>query len=369
MRSRPSDSTLALIAALALTACAAQPPHTRENAALRQQIDAAVPASWREAAESAGDTSPLATTPELREFVHAAVEGITDREDQMLALTRAIIGDDGLGLTYVPDATYTASEAFQSGTANCIGFSNLLIASARELGLNAQYELVSHWPDWDRVGNVLVASLHMRVDSRVAGKHLVFDFYPDPIDSAYSAQPLSDDDALAHHLNNLAMAAMNRGEDARAYALMNKAIESSPETAFIWSNLGILLSRHDLDALAEAALREALLIEPEQLNALSNLQHLYTSQGKYEEARRLDSQLEKYRARNPFYHAWLGQRAYEQGDFEEAVGHFKDAIHLKKDERYFYVQLSKSYEQLGIFDSASKARNKAQALDKKRAAP
>ncbi|MGA8203982.1 MAG: hypothetical protein WB812_05645 [Woeseiaceae bacterium] len=369
MCSRAYDSTLGLIAALALAACAAQPPDARDNTALRQKISAAVPASWRAATATVDDISPLAMTPELRDFVHSAVEGTTDRQEQMLTLTRTIIGDDGLGLTYDPDATFTASEAFQSGTANCIGFSNLLIASARELGLNAQYELVSHWPDWDKVGNVLVASLHMRVVSRVGGKHLIFDFYPDPIDSTYSAQPLSDDDALAHLLNNLAMAAMNRGEDARAYALMSKAIESSPRTAFIWSNLGLLLSRHHLDASAEAALREALLIDPEQLSALSNLQRLYLGQGRYEEARRLDSQLEGYRARNPYYHARLGQRAYEQGHFEDAVGHFKDAIHRKQDEPYFYVQLSRSYERLGESRSALRARHKAQALSNKKAAP
>jgi len=363
MYSRASYSILAPIAALALTACAAQAPDTRDNAALRQEIHTAVPASWREAVATADDISPLAMTPELREFVHTATKGTTDREERMLALTRAIIDDDGIGLTHVPEDTHTASEAFQSGTGNCIGFSNLLIASARELGLNARYELVSHWPVWDKVGNVVVASLHMRVVSRVAGNRLVFDFYPDPIESRFSAQPVSDDDALAHHLNNLAMAAMRSGEDAHAYALMSKAIESSPGTAFIWSNLGILLSRHDLDSLAEAALREALLIEPDVLSALSNLQRLYMGQGRYEEARRLDSQVEKYRARNPYYHAWLGQRAYEQGNFEEAVGHFKDAIRRKKNERNFYVQLSRSYDQLGMSHLALTARNKAQAID------
>lgn len=363
MYSRIFDSALTLIAALALTACAARAPDTRDNTALRQEIHTAVPASWREAVATADDISPLAMTPELREFVHAAVKGTTDREERMLALTRAISGDKGLGLMPVSEATHTAIEAFQSGTGNCIGFSNLLIASARELGLNAQYELVSHWPDWGRVGNVLVASQHIRVVSRVAGKRLVFDFYPEPIESSFSAQLLSDDEALAHHLNNLAMAVMSRGEDARAYALMSKAIESSPGTAFIWSNLGIMLSRQHFDSLAEAALQEALLIEPDGLSALSNLQGLYIGQGQYEEARRLDSQLEKHRARNPYYHAWLGQRAYEQGDFEKAVGHFKDAIGREKKEPDFYVQLSRSYEQLGMSRLALKSRNKARDID------
>lgn len=356
-------TALALSVALLLSACATQGPDARNNAALLRQIEAAVPSPWREAVQTAEDVSPLTMTPALREFVHATAGGIGDREERILALTRAIIGADGLGLRYEPEATYTAAETFRQGIGNCIGFSNLLVASARELGLNAQYELVSHWPDWDQVGGVLVGSLHMRVVSRVAGKQLLFDFYPDPIESPYSSTPLSDDDALAHHLNNLAMEALHRGEDARAYALTSKAIESSPGTAFIWSNLGILLSRHDLDSWAEAAFREALLIEPDGLSALSNLQRLYMGQGRYEEARRLDSQLEKHRTRNPYYHAWLGERAFEQGNFEDAVEHFRDAISRKKNERSFHVQLARSYEQLGMSRLALKASSRARSID------
>ena len=67
--------------------------------------------------------------------------------------------------------------------------------------------------------------------------------------------------------------------------------------------------------------------------------------------------------RNPYYHAWLGQRAYEQGNFQQAVEHFKNAIRRKKNESNFYVQLSRSYDRLGTSHLASKARNKARAID------
>lgn len=353
----------ALIAALLLSACSAQTAEVRDNSALRLQVHAAVPTAWRQAAESIDDISPLATTPEIRDFAHSVVKGRSGREEQIIALTHEIISDDGLGLRYEADATRTASEAFRSGTANCMGFANLLIASAREVGLNAEYELVSQWPDWNKVGNVLVSSLHIRVVSRVAGNRLIFDLYPDPIESAFSAVSLSDNDALAHHLNNLAMHALRRGDNAEAYAFLYKSIETSPDTAFVWSNMGILLSRHDLNKLAEAAFQEALLIEPDGLIALSNLQRLYNAQGRYEEAQQLDGQLVRHRSRNPYYHAWQGQRAYEQGNFEEAIGHFKDAISRKKNERNFYVQLSKSYEQLGMDRLARKASGKAQAME------
>ena len=353
----------ALVVVLLLSACGTQNAETRNNIALRQQVHAAVPAAWRQAAETTSDITPLATTPEIRQFAHATVRGNADPEQRIVALARGLISNDALGMKYQADATHTAAEAFQLGSGNCMGFANLLIALAREAGLNAQYELVSQWPDWDKVGNVLVSSLHMRVASRVAGKRLTFDFYPDPIEPTFSAHPVSDNDALAHHLNNLAMNALRQGDNAQAYAYMFKAIETSPHTAFIWSNLGILLSRHKLESLAEAAFQEALLIEPDGLSALSNLQRLYSAQGRHEEAMQLDSQLVRHRDRNPYYHARLGQRAYEQGSYEEAIGHFKDAIRRKKNERNFYVQLSKSYEQLGMDRLALSASNKARAVN------
>lgn len=366
-RLRGSPRTLrlapALFVALLLAACSTQTAATRDNVALRQQVHVAVPAAWRQAAETSGDIYPLATTPEIRKFATATVRGSTDPEQRIIALARGIISEDGLGMKYEAEATRTASEAFQLGTGNCMGFANLLIALARETGLNAQYELVSQWPNWDKVGNVLVSSQHMRVASRIAGKRLTFDFYPDPIELTFSAHPVSDSEALAHHLNNLAMDALRLGDYAQAYAHIFKAIEISPDTAFIWSNLGILLSRHELETLAEATFQEALLIEPDGLSALSNLQRLYSTQGRLDEAQQLDHLLATHRDRNPYYHARLGQHAYEQGDYEEAIRHFKDAIRRKKNERNFYVHLSKSYEQLGMDRLALSASNKARAMN------
>jgi transglutaminase-like putative cysteine protease len=179
-----------LIAALALGGCVTQPPAQRDNAELRRTIHDAVPDSWRIAAESAQEISPLAVTPDLREFVlSTSRRNATDRQ-RMLALTGAILHRDGIGLVYDADATHSASEAFRSGTANCLGFSNLLVASARELGLKANFELVSQRLRWDKVGDVLVGSLHVRVVSLGGVKRMVFDFYPVPVKPGYSTRPL-----------------------------------------------------------------------------------------------------------------------------------------------------------------------------------
>jgi len=235
---------LFLIFVLAITGCVAQSPTQRDNAELRRTIYDAVPDDWRIAADSADEISPLAVSPDLRQFILSTVRRPADDREKMLTLTEAILDSDGIGLVYDADATHTASEAFQSGLANCMGFSNLLVASVRELGLKAHFELVLQSPRWDFIHGVLVETLHVRVVGLVSGRRMVFDFYPLPIKSGYSTRPLTDIDALAHHLNNLAVRYMQQGNSARAYALLHKAIETSPSIAFVWSNLGVLLSRH-----------------------------------------------------------------------------------------------------------------------------
>lgn len=354
----------ALGAAVVLAGCAAQPVEVRDNRELRQSIHGAVPESWRAAANSMDDINPLSVSPELSDFAAAVARKNRSGRDRMLSLVDAILKDDGVGLTYEPDATLTANEAFVAGVGNCLGFSHLLIAAARSVGLNANYELVSHRMRWDKVQDVFVGTLHVRVVSRVSGRRMVFDFYPLPVDSGYTAEILSDAEALAHHLNNLAAVSMHAGNNARAYSLLHRALGASPQTAFIWSNLGVLLSRHDLHSLAEAALRESLAISPDGRSAMSNLQRLYYKVGRNAEARELEAALDKHRRANPYYHAWLGELAQEQDRYQDAVEHFKRAIERNKKEPEFYAQLSEAYDSLGLSDAASRALKKSKELEK-----
>jgi Flp pilus assembly protein TadD len=360
---RPLRVLTTLGVVLFVAACATQHDELRDNYALRQSILEAVPESWQYAAASSREIEPLEVSPELREFIHSAVAGDSGGRDRMLGMLGAILDEDGIGLTYEPDATFTATETFRSGVGNCMGFSNLLVAAARELGLNAKYELVAHRLRWDRVDDTLVGTLHVRVVGFVSGRKMVFDFYPLPLEPGSVAQLLSDADAKAHHLNNLAAAAMRDGNAPEAYGLLYKAIEASPTVDFVWSNLGLLLLRHDMPSAAEAAFMEALAIEPDRLSTLSNLQRLYYLQGRDTEAEQLALRLEEHRQSNPYYHAWLGDAAFDNGDYEQAVGHFENAISLKRDESFFYFRLSDSYKALGKHDAAARAYTKARKIE------
>ena len=366
--SRPTSAlcTCLLIGGM-LVGCASAPTESRNYDALQRTIHDAVPSSWRMTAVTIEEISPLTVSPDLRDYLHSTVRSNAEPRKRILALTEAIIDPDDIGLVYDGDATHTATEAFRSGTGNCLGFSDLLVASARELGLDARFELISHRLSWQKVGEALVGTLHVRVVSTVGARRMTFDFYPLPLESGFTTQVISDTEALAHHLNNLAVKSMQDGDNARAYGLLYRAIEASPGIAFIWSNLGTLLSRHELISLAEAAYKEALLISPDGLSALSNLQRLYLGQGLHAEARVLEDQLQQHRDRNPYYHLSQAEQAYERGNYEEAVSYYKEAIRLKKNFAEFYAGLSESYAKLGNSKAALRAARKAQAIDEPKA--
>lgn len=351
-----------LLVAAALTGCASGPAAERNNESLRLAIHADVPPSWRAAADSSPDIDPLHITPRLREFIHSRAQSGDPPRTRMLSLANAVFDPDGVNLVYDDAATHTAAQTFESGLGNCMGFSNLLVAAAREAGLNTHFELVSNFQNWEQQGDLLLRTQHVRVVSLIHQQKMVFDFFPRPVDPGSWSRVLSDTDARAHHFNNLAAIEMQEGDNARAYGYLQKALGTSPGIGFVWSNLGALLSRQGLNEEAEAAYGEAMRLEPELLTAVSNLQRLYERTGRAEEAAALSGQVRRYRERNPYFHFWLAEQAYEEGRYAEAVTHYREAIKRKKNERDFYVGLSRSYYKLGKKLAARKAISKSHKI-------
>lgn len=166
------------MATVVLVACASSPTPVQMNTGLLTDVDRAVPADWRASAATTPDIRPLEVSDELRTFVLKRTRGKHSAKERMLALANAVFDPDGIALSYDESATNTASETFASARANCMGFSNLMVAAAREIGVNAGFELMSSYSNWQRQGDMLVRTMHVRVVSRIRDQNLVFDFFP-----------------------------------------------------------------------------------------------------------------------------------------------------------------------------------------------
>ena len=358
-------STCLLLAGI-LAGCASQPQTVLRQTDLQYALDEAVPVSWRAAAEQYTVIDPLAIDEKLREFVRSTAQPKASQRSRILALTDAIIDKKGVGLIYDAGATHTAVEAFESGRGNCLGFANLLIATAREAGVKTKFELVSNFQNWEKHGDLVITSLHVRVVAFASGRRMIFDFHPQPVRSGSWQDTLTDLEALSHHLNNLAVRSMQNDDASAAYAKLRTAIEISPHIGFLWSNLGSLLVREGMTELAETTFQEALHVTPDWAPAVANLQSLYTRLGRTEDAEVLALQIERHRERNPYYQFWLGQVAFDSDRYADAVRHYRSAIRLKKDDREFYFRLADAYTQLGDDKAARYAKAKG---DKVGAAP
>jgi hypothetical protein len=76
----------------------------------------------------------LAVTDDMRAFLDAHVHPRAADQVRLRELIEAIITTDVFSLEF-NDRTRTASEAFRLRTGNCLSFSNMFVAMAREVGL------------------------------------------------------------------------------------------------------------------------------------------------------------------------------------------------------------------------------------------
>ena len=168
------------------------------------------------------DEQVLAVTPEMRAFLDDHVHRKAADQVKLHELIDAIINTKTFALEF-DDRTRTASEAFERRTGNCLSFSNLFVAMAREVDLAASFQEVDLPPDWSLDNDVFVLNRHVnvRVDLDPLGAHVV-DFNIDDFRASYETRTISDTRARAHYFNNMGVEAMQAGDAATAVGLLSE---------------------------------------------------------------------------------------------------------------------------------------------------
>ena len=154
--------------------------------------------------------------------------------------------------------------------------------------------------------------------------------------------------------NNKGANAMINGDYLTAYAYFRSATDSDPLFSPAWGNLGILYRFKGLSQSAINTYRHAITLNHNNLTAMSNLSLLLHLNDEHDEARQLDSQIMRKRANNPYYYALLADERFYQGDYNDAIKHYKKAIKLDDNIHEFYFGLAKTYYML---DEIAKAES------------
>lgn len=353
-----------LLAGVLLSSCVSTPDHSllENNRVTADMLLDQSPLSDGTVGSDLARLDILELTPEMKAFIDEYVGDRRNRNARLKRLIHAVMGDDNFELVY-DDATRTAAETFRDRRGNCLSFTNLFIAMARHLEIQAHYQEVEIPPDWSLVGESFLFSQHVNVFLDLgADETRIVDFNVYDFNVSYERRLISDARARAHYFSNIGVDHMLAGETAEAYANFRQAVVEDETFSPAWINMGILHRREGFPDYAETAFRQALEIYSFDFLAMSNLANLYEEQGLVEPAEQYRSRVRDHRMNNPYYLYGLAQTAIVDGDYQSAIGYLRDAIRKRDEDSRFYSLLSVSYYLAGDEKAAARWMERAGEL-------
>lgn len=308
----------------------------------------------------------MAVPAELREQLHERViaGGGSDRQ-RFNRLLDFVFGDDGLALLYDAHSTHTVAGTWRGGKANCLSFSLLFVALAREAGLRADVQEIDQVLVWYKQDGIVYNASHVNVGVRIDGRASTIEISQAPVIARHAPKIIPDQRALAHYYNNRGAELLAAGDIDSAFRHMQASLELDPGFASSWNNLGVLHLRKDNLRAAEDSYLAALDLEPKHGPTLFNIVGLYRRLGEMEQLDKYQRRLEKARLADPFHQFLMAMEAEERGDHPRAVLHYKRAIRLHRHEELFHFGLARVYFAMGETRQGNRALARAQLLEKK----
>jgi tetratricopeptide (TPR) repeat protein len=317
-----------------------------------------------------GDPGLFKLDDEMRMFVDKHVVDYRAERDRTRRLLRAMLESGLMSLDYDDAETKTAQETFHDRIGNCMSFTSLFVALAREAGLDVVFQIVEIPPVWYEDSNLVILNNHVNALVRQNfGSRVIVDFNTPELKGNYESRAVSDEYAMALYFNNLAMDFLREGDDEESFRHLRKSLETFRNIAGSWANLGVIYSRNGLYDLAIGAYSEALEIDSSHQPSLSNLAAIYRSLGDHQSAVFFERRIHRYRDQNPYYHYQKALAAYNNDDLEAARMNLERAIRLKRSEHKFFRLQGLIAEKQGnpelALSSFAQARNLAVYSDAK----
>ncbi|QUN07516.1 hypothetical protein KDN34_03680 [Shewanella yunxiaonensis] len=277
------------------------------------------------------------------------------------------------GFRYQDNDTRIAADTLYKRHGNCMSLVVLTAALAKVLDVGVIYQSVSVPPVWDQRGNFNLLNGHINLRLKAleqpnifdaADTELVVDFVPAETLRAYRTDRVDESMVQAMFFNNLAAEAMINDDWNRAYALLKVSLQLQPQFIAALNNLAIVYRNNHLQPMAEVVYRHALQLEPNNLTTLYNLAVLLDLEGRLDEWIAVNRILELERIRNPYYYYGMGQQAYREQRFSDAIRWYRQAIEKANYRHEFYFGLSRSYWMLGERKAAEANLRKALLLSR-----
>jgi Tfp pilus assembly protein PilF len=346
-----------LAAALLLAGCATvQQLGEQESAASRWEREVR-----RRGVDPATIADPLGYTEEMQRTARSVAGGHTQLE-QLRNLQRYLFDEDRFPFDYESHGSYTAVEAFEKRTGNCVSFTNLFMALARSIGIEVQPALLVRPASAEQQGDLIVVNNHIVAVFDHSGTASIFDFNYQKERDRVGLARIDDMWVSAIYLNNRGAEELLQGNAREALVFLENAVKLAPEFVQAYGNLGVVRRQlGDVDGAFDAY-RLALEIDSRYAMILNNLAALYQSLGKETEAHAALEAADLSQA-SPYLLLSRGYLEQVKGRSREALRFFRRAAKSAPQLAEPQLAIARAELALGRTDRARKALDRALVLD------
>nr|WP_284500257.1 tetratricopeptide repeat protein [Microbulbifer sp. GX H0434] len=264
---------------------------------------------------------------------------------------------------YDANATLPAAEVFSRRRGNCMAFSALMVAMARELGIEAHFNQVMVPATWQLESEQIAVYRHVNVVADAGRGQRVIDFNFTGYSADYRQRQLTDAEAFARYYSNISMELLDNGDYREAHRYLQKALQLNPGDTTLWNNLGVIYRRAGEASRARSAYLIALQQDDENLSAMANLEQLSRAGGELALADNLSHRLTSYRRKNPYFWYTQALKAYRRGDYTSAADSAENAISIEDLDHRFHFLLGMARFRLGDSDYRGEFRTAMKLAD------
>ncbi len=261
--------------------------------------------------------------------------------------------------------TLRAADALSLGRGNCLSLAIVTTALAQLAGVEIGYQLVDDIPVFQVEGNLVTRGVHLRSILyekaptpqpgvlQLSRRGLVVDYFP--TGGSRNLGNVQANGYLAMYYRNVAAEALGRDDYRTAYWYLLQSLELAPANAAALNMLAVLYGRAGDEARAEAVYRRALQVADDSLSLLKNYRALLLRAGRDAEAREIEERLKRLDDPSPMRWLGLARAAYDNGEYDLAIGYYRRAIELAPYLHEGHLGLAWAYYADGRLESARRA--------------
>jgi len=301
----------------------------------------------------------FALDKEMQDFLDQEVARKVMADGRVVALVDSLYNKGHKKFTYDAVQTRNAAEVFHLRSGNCLSFTIMTAAFAKQLRLPIQFHTVSFGDIWDRNDNIefLIGHVNLTLGEHSLRSHepaKLIDFGAVEDTQGEILDDIGEDIIVAMYMSNRAAEALARNNLDEAYWWARTAVEHAPAFISAYNTLGVIYSRHHNLAESERVFRRVLEREPDNVLAMSNLVQTLASLGRTEESEQLKHRLAEIQPNPPYFFFNRGLAAMRAGDYKTARHEFTKEVNRASYNPQFHFWLALSNFYLGDFSEVRK---------------